>query len=98
MVITISDNSGEVYYDLGYKIGGCNFVLNSEQVNAETDYQPNIETRILGQDGLTALRLYRPMTPCCLVTAWGLLGDPRSGPAMTGNGVGLMVRVTRGIR
>ena len=45
MVTTINDNSGEVFYDLGYQIGGCNLVLNSEQVNAEEDYQPNIETR-----------------------------------------------------
>ena len=27
--------------------------------------------------GLTALRFYRTMTPCCLVAAWGFaLGDP----------------------
>ena len=45
VVTTINDNSGEVFYDLGYKIDGCNLVLNSEQVNAEEDYQPNIETR-----------------------------------------------------
>ena len=45
VVTTINDNSGEVFYDLGYKIDGCNLVLNSEQVNAEADYQPNIETR-----------------------------------------------------
>ena len=45
VVTAINDNSGEVFYDLGYKIDGCNLVLNSEQVNAEADYQPNIETR-----------------------------------------------------
>ena len=45
VVTTINDNSGEVFYDLGYKIDGCNLVLNSEQVNAEADYQPNLETR-----------------------------------------------------
>ena len=45
VVTTIYDNSGEVFYDLGYKIDGCNLVLNSEQANAETVYQPNIETR-----------------------------------------------------
>ena len=44
VVTTINDNSGEVFYDLGYIIDGCNLVLNSEQVNAETAYQPNIET------------------------------------------------------
>ena len=45
VVTAINDNSGEVFYDLGYKIDGCNLVLNSEQSNAETAYQPNIETR-----------------------------------------------------
>ena len=45
VVTTINDNSGEVFYDLGYKIDGCNLVLNSEQANAEADYQPNLETR-----------------------------------------------------
>ena len=45
VVTAIYDNSGEVFYDLGYKIDGCNLVLNSEQANAETAYQPNIETR-----------------------------------------------------
>ena len=45
VVTAINDNSGEVFYDLGYKIDGCNLVLNREQVNAEADYQPNIETR-----------------------------------------------------
>ena len=45
VVTAINDNSGEVFYDLGYKIDGCNLVLNSEQANAETAYQPNIETR-----------------------------------------------------
>ena len=44
VVTTINDNSGEVFYDLGYQIGGCHLVLNREQVNAEADYQPNIET------------------------------------------------------
>ena len=46
VVTTINDNSGEVFYDLGYQIGGCNLVLNSEQVNAEEDYQPDIETKM----------------------------------------------------
>ena len=44
VVDDITDNSGEVFWDLGYKIDGCNLVLNREQVNAEADYQPNIET------------------------------------------------------
>ena len=46
VVTAINDNSGEVFYDLGYKIDGCNLVLNSEQVNAEEDYQPDIETKM----------------------------------------------------
>ena len=45
VVTAINDNSGEVFYDLGYKIDGCNLVLNSEQTNAAADYQPNIETK-----------------------------------------------------
>lgn len=45
VVTTINDNSGEVFYDLGYKIGGCHLVLNKDQGNVEADYQPNIETR-----------------------------------------------------
>ena len=45
VVTTIYDNSGEVFYDLGYKIDGCNLVLNCGQLNTATEYQPNIETR-----------------------------------------------------
>ena len=45
VVTAINDNSGEVFYDLGYEIGGCNLVLNAEQVNAATEYQPNVETK-----------------------------------------------------
>ena len=45
VVTAINDNSGEVFYDLGYEIGGCNLVLNTEQVNAATEYQPNVETK-----------------------------------------------------
>ena len=45
VVTNITDNSGEVFYDLGYKIDGCNLVLNSYQITAEKDYQPNLETR-----------------------------------------------------
>ena len=41
VVTAINDNSGEVFYDLGYKIDGCNLVLNSEQTNAAADYQPS---------------------------------------------------------
>ena len=35
VVTTINDNSGEVFYDLGYKIGGCHLVLNKDQGNVE---------------------------------------------------------------
>ena len=35
VVTTINDNSGEVFYDLGYKIDGCNLVLNKDQGNVE---------------------------------------------------------------
>ena len=45
VVTAINDNSGEVFYDLGYKIGGCHLVLNAEQVNSATEYQPNVETK-----------------------------------------------------
>ncbi|MBQ6999757.1 MAG: leucine-rich repeat protein [Oscillospiraceae bacterium] len=46
VVTDITDNSGEVFYDLGYKIGDCNLVLNCGQMNTETEYQPNLDTRI----------------------------------------------------
>ena len=35
VVTAIYDNSGEVFYDLGYKIDGCNLVLNKDQGNVE---------------------------------------------------------------
>ena len=35
VVTTINDNSGEVFYDLGYEIDGCNLVLNKDQGNVE---------------------------------------------------------------
>ena len=44
VVTNITDNSGEVFYDLGYKIDGCNLVLNRDQVAADTDYQPDLVT------------------------------------------------------
>ena len=44
VVTTINDNSGEVFYALGYQIGGCHLVLNSEQTNAAADYQPSGNT------------------------------------------------------
>ena len=47
-VVTSIDDSGRaVFHRVGEKVDGglCNLVLNSEQVNAEADYQPNIEAR-----------------------------------------------------
>ena len=44
VVTNITDNSGEVFYDLGYKIDGCNLVLNSDQVAADADYRPDLVT------------------------------------------------------
>ena len=35
VVTAINDNSGEVFYDLGYKIGGCHLVLNKDEGNVE---------------------------------------------------------------
>ena len=35
VVTAINDNSGEVFYDLGYEIDGCNLVLNKDQGNVE---------------------------------------------------------------
>ena len=35
VVTTINDNSGEVFFDLGYQIGGCHLVLNKDQGNVE---------------------------------------------------------------
>ena len=35
VVTTINDNSGEVFNDLGYQIGGCHLVLNKDQGNVE---------------------------------------------------------------
>lgn len=35
VVTAINDNSGEVFYDLGYQIGGCHLVLNKDQGNVE---------------------------------------------------------------
>ena len=35
VVTAIYDNSGEVFYDLGYIIDGCNLVLNKDQGNVE---------------------------------------------------------------
>ena len=51
--------------------------------------------------GLTALRFYRTMTPCCFVATWGFaLGDPRSGRGWRGmvSGWGILWCLRRGCR
>ena len=44
VVTSITQENG-LTFSVGKKVGGCDLVLNREQVNAEADYQPNIETR-----------------------------------------------------
>ena len=46
VVTTIYDNSGEVFYDLGYKIDGCNLVLNCGQMHTEDTYKPDLENNV----------------------------------------------------
>ena len=45
VVTAINHKLRAEFYMVGEKVEGCNLVLNREQVNAEADYQPNIETR-----------------------------------------------------
>ena len=45
VVTAINQNTRAVFHRVGEKVEGCDLVLNREQVNAEADYQPNIETR-----------------------------------------------------
>ena len=45
VVTAIYHNTQAEFYRVGEKVEGCDLVLNREQVNAEADYQPNIETR-----------------------------------------------------
>ena len=45
VVTAINHNTKAEFHWVGKKVGGCDLVLNREQVNAEADYQPNIETR-----------------------------------------------------
>ena len=45
VVTAINHNTRAEFYMVGKKVEGCDLVLNREQVNAEADYQPNIETR-----------------------------------------------------
>ena len=45
VVTAINHNTKAEFHWVGKKVEGCDLVLNREQVNAEEDYQPNIETR-----------------------------------------------------
>ena len=45
VVTAINHKLRAEFYKVGEKVEGCDLVLNGEQVNAEADYQPNIETR-----------------------------------------------------
>ena len=44
VVTAINHNTRAEFHRVGEKVEGCDLVLNREQVNAEADYQPNIET------------------------------------------------------
>ncbi len=44
VVKSINQSTTVVFYMVGEYVEGCDLVLNREQVNAEADYQPNIET------------------------------------------------------
>lgn len=44
VVTAINHNTKAEFHWVGKKVEGCDLVLNREQVNAEADYQPNIET------------------------------------------------------
>ena len=45
VVTAINHNTKAEFHWVGKKVEGCDLVLNREQVNAEAEYQPNIETR-----------------------------------------------------
>lgn len=45
VVTAINHNTRAEFHRVGEKVEGCNLVLNSEQVNAATEYQPNVETK-----------------------------------------------------
>ena len=45
VVTAINHKLRAEFYKVGEKVEGCDLVLNREQVNAEADYQPNLETR-----------------------------------------------------
>ena len=45
VVTAINHNTKAEFHWVGKKVEGCNLVLNREQVNAATEYQPNVETK-----------------------------------------------------
>ena len=45
VVTAINHNTRAEFHRVGEKVEGCNLVLNAEQVNAATEYQPNVETK-----------------------------------------------------
>ena len=45
VVTAINHNTRAEFHRVGEKVEGCNLVLNREQVNVATEYQPNVETK-----------------------------------------------------
>ena len=45
VVTAINHNTRAEFHRVGEKVEGCKLVLNAEQVNAATEYQPNVETK-----------------------------------------------------
>lgn len=45
VVTAINHNTKAEFHWVGKKVEGCNLVLNAEQANAATEYQPNVETK-----------------------------------------------------
>lgn len=45
VVTAINHNTRAEFHRVGEKVEGCDLVLNSEQVNTATEYQPNVETK-----------------------------------------------------
>ena len=45
VVTSINHNTRAEFHRVGEKVEGCNLVLNAEQANAATEYQPNVETK-----------------------------------------------------
>ena len=45
VVTSIKDGVNYAFYDSGASVGGCDLVLNREQVNAATEYQPDVQNK-----------------------------------------------------